>query len=82
MHAQGETINESGTMTGGGGKPRGGRMCLGNAAPRAVNTKAAASELAKDEQTLAAAQEVPFAALEMCSLPIGCLDEKSASACW
>jgi len=38
-------INESGTMTGGGGKPRGGRMCLGSAAPRPLDTREAAAAL-------------------------------------
>ena len=46
-------INESGTMSGGGGKPRGGRMCLGNAAPKtAVDAKQAAEELQAAEQVL------------------------------
>lgn len=50
--AQGEMINEAGTLTGGGGKPRGGRMCLGTAAPRALDSREAASELANAEQQL------------------------------
>lgn len=33
---QGELISESGTMTGGGGKPRRGKMCLGSGAPAAA----------------------------------------------
>ena len=49
---QGEMINEAGTLTGGGGKPRGGRMCLGNAAPRAIDSREAATELAAAEQQL------------------------------
>eukprot|EP00884_Botryococcus_braunii_P019465 jgi/Botrbrau1/6201/Bobra.0344s0041.1 len=49
---QGEMINESGTMTGGGGKPRGGRICLGNAPPKAVDTKTAQMELAQAETEL------------------------------
>jgi hypothetical protein len=42
-------------MSGGGGKPRGGRMKLGNAAPRAAaaDGKAAAKELAATEAQLA-----------------------------
>lgn len=49
---------ETGTMSGGGGKPRGGLMKLGNAAPRAaVDAKAAAKELAAAEGQLAAAEE-------------------------
>lgn len=55
---QGEIINESGTMTGGGAKPRGGRMCLGSSAPRVVDTKAAAAELAKEEQGMQAVLHV------------------------
>jgi structural maintenance of chromosome 4 len=50
-------INESGTMTGGGGKPRGGRMCIGSQAPRSVDSRAAAAELAAAEQELAVSQE-------------------------
>ncbi|WIA28149.1 hypothetical protein OEZ86_010718 [Tetradesmus obliquus] len=52
----GQLIAESGTMSGGGGKPRGGRMKLGNAAPRAAaaaDGKAAAKELAATEAQLA-----------------------------
>lgn len=45
-------------MTGGGGKPRGGRMALGGAAPRPVDTKAAAAQLAREELNLASTQEV------------------------
>lgn len=51
-------INETGTMTGGGGKPRGGRMCLGSAAPRALDTREAAAELATAERELSAGTEV------------------------
>lgn len=51
-------INETGTMTGGGGKPRGGRMCLGSAAPRALDTREAAAELASAERELSAGTEV------------------------
>ena len=52
LRMQGEMINEAGTLTGGGGKPRGGRMCLGTAAPRAIDSREAASELASAEQQL------------------------------
>ena len=45
-------INESGTMSGGGGKPRGGRMCLGTASPRSIDTQAADAELQVAEQEL------------------------------
>eukprot|EP00887_Chlorella_sp_A99_P001225 scaffold14.g1225.t1 len=50
---EGELIEQSGTMSGGGGKPRGGRMCLGSAAPRpAPDARAAAAELAAAEAEL------------------------------
>ncbi|GAB4818756.1 hypothetical protein N2152v2_005802 [Parachlorella kessleri] len=49
---KGEMINESGTMSGGGGKPRGGRMCVGQAAPKNVDARAAAAELQAAEQDL------------------------------
>lgn len=45
-------INESGTMSGGGGKPRGGRMCLGKAALCSLDTQTAAAELQAAEQEL------------------------------
>ena len=52
---QGELINESGTMTGGGGRPRSGRMCLGSAAPRRQgDDRESAAELAAAEKDLAA----------------------------
>jgi structural maintenance of chromosome 4 len=51
-------INESGTMTGGGGKPRGGRMCIGSQAPKSVDARAAAQELQAAEQELSGSQEV------------------------
>ncbi|BDA46592.1 Structural maintenance of chromosomes protein 4 [Coccomyxa sp. Obi] len=47
---QGEIINDSGTMTGGGGKACGGRMCLGSGAPKPLDTAAAAAELAAAEK--------------------------------
>lgn len=47
---QGEIINDSGTMTGGGGRPRGGRLRLGSGAPKPLDTAASASELAAAEQ--------------------------------
>jgi len=50
---KGEVINESGTMTGGGGAPRGGRMTLGNRAPVQVNEKHAQADLRQDEEQLA-----------------------------
>ncbi|KAK9829009.1 hypothetical protein WJX72_003379 [[Myrmecia] bisecta] len=59
---KGEMINESGTMSGGGGKPRGGRMCLGTAAPRTLDTKAAAAELATAEKEMNASAEALKAA--------------------
>ena len=60
-------INESGTMSGGGGKPRGGRMCLGNAAPRTLDTQAATAELAQAEQELGASQQVVHRMLAACT---------------
>ena len=45
-------INESGTMSGGGGKPRGGRMCLGKAALCSMDTQTAAAELQTAQQEL------------------------------
>lgn len=54
---QGQLISESGTMSGGGGKPRGGKMALGNAAPREVDARAAQAELAKGEQACGRASE-------------------------
>lgn len=51
-------INESGTMTGGGGKARGGRICLGNAPPRPVDTKMAEAELAQAEAELQSSLQV------------------------
>ena len=56
--SQGEMINETGTMTGGGGKPRGGKICLGSAAPRALDMREAAAELAVAEGELAASTQV------------------------
>ncbi|PSC72157.1 structural maintenance of chromosomes 4 [Micractinium conductrix] len=64
---KGEMINESGTMTGGGGKPRGGRMLLGSAAPRAVDGRAAAAELQTAEAELNASQEALRAARDALS---------------
>ena len=59
--AQGEMINDSGTMTGGGGKPRGGRLRLGSGAPKPVNQRAAAAELdAAQTQEHASVQVPPF----------------------
>ena len=56
-------INESGTMSGGGGKPRGGRMCLGKAALASIDTQTAAAELQAAEQELEAGAEVLILAL-------------------
>lgn len=58
QRAQGEIINETGTMTGGGGRPRGGRMCLGNGAPKVVDVKEAAAELARAEKQAQANEKV------------------------
>lgn len=51
-------INDSGTMTGGGGRPRGGRMCLGTAAPRSLDAREAAAELAEVDAGMAASAQV------------------------
>ena len=56
---QGEIINDSGTMTGGGGKARGGRMRLGSGAPKPLDTAAAAAELAAAEKKEGASLKVP-----------------------
>ena len=62
---QGEMINDSGTMTGGGGKPRGGRMRLGSGAPKSVDQRAAKAELeAAEKQEHASTQ-----ALRLSTLP-------------
>ena len=51
-------INDSGTMTGGGGKPRGGRLRLGSGAPKPVDQRAAAAELDTAEKQEQASAEV------------------------
>lgn len=65
---QGEMINESGTMSGGGGKPRGGRMCLGTAAPKSLDTRAAAAELQAAEQELSISTEVCLTRVDLRSV--------------
>lgn len=65
-------INETGTMTGGGGRPRGGRICLGSAAPRAADTREAAAELAAAEQELSAGTQVPPHAWYLWTLTAAC----------
>lgn len=56
---QGEMVNDSGTMTGGGGKPRGGRMRLGSAAPKqASDARSQAADLAAAEKQEAANLQV------------------------
>ena len=57
-YLQGEMINESGTMSGGGGKPRGGRMCLGKEARRVIDTSTAQAELQAAEQQLTDSSQV------------------------
>ena len=49
---KGEMINESGTMSGGGAKPRGGRLRLGNAAPNVVSANDAVKDLKEAEKEL------------------------------
>ncbi len=56
--AQGQLIAESGTISGGGGRPSRGRMALGSSAPKAnVDVKAAQAELKQAEQQLEAATQ-------------------------
>ncbi len=56
---QGQLIAESGTMSGGGGRPSRGRIQLGSSAPRGnVDAKAAAAELKQAEQQMEAANQV------------------------
>ena len=59
---QGEMINDSGTMTGGGGKPRGGRLRLGSGAPKPGDQRAAAAELDTAEKQEHASAEVALLA--------------------
>jgi len=50
---KGEMINENGTMSGGGAKPRGGRMCLGSkavASGKSEHSKAAEEAASAEEQ--------------------------------
>ena len=51
-------MNESGTMSGGGQKPKGGKLCLGSARPRAVDAATAAAELAQATKEMTASQQV------------------------
>ena len=61
---QGQLISESGTMSGGGGRPSRGRMALGTAAPKGpsgggpADAKAAQAELRQAEQQLEEATQV------------------------
>lgn len=52
---KGEMINENGTMSGGGSQPRGGRLRLGNAAPKVADASEAAAELRDAEKELESA---------------------------
>lgn len=65
---------ETGTMSGGGGRPRGGLMKLGNAAPRvaAADAQAAAKELAAAEKVLQQAEEELRQARSSRCGPAGC----------
>ena len=56
-------INETGTMTGGGGKPKGGRMLVGNAAPRSLCPKEANDELIVCEEEFTASRQVSLTKL-------------------
>lgn len=51
-------INETGTMTGGGGKPKGGRMCIGNAAPKARSQTETSEELVTFEEEFQTSKQV------------------------
>ena len=61
---QGQLISESGTMSGGGGRPSRGRMALGSVAPKGpsgggpADAKAAQAELRQAEQQLEEATQV------------------------
>ena len=56
---QGQLISESGTMSGGGGRPSRGRMALGSAAPRGnADAEAAQKELKQAEKQLEALTQV------------------------
>ncbi|KAL6780915.1 SMC4 [Auxenochlorella protothecoides x Auxenochlorella symbiontica] len=66
----GEVINEAGTLSGGGGRPKGGRIALGTAAPRAgaaPGGQDAAAELAGAEKELGEAEGVSSRAAEALS---------------
>ncbi|RMZ56099.1 hypothetical protein APUTEX25_004523 [Auxenochlorella protothecoides] len=66
----GEVINEAGTLSGGGGRPKGGRIALGTAAPRAGAASSgqdAAAELAGAEKELGEAEGVSSRAAEALS---------------
>lgn len=64
-------INDSGTMTGGGGKPRGGRMRLGSGAPKPVDKRAAAAELEAAEKQEHASAQVRLPVLNCPAVPTG-----------
>ena len=66
-------INESGTMSGGGGKPRGGRMCLGKAALCSLDTQAVAAELQAAEQELDSGTQVHQCLMGLKHLCCSCL---------
>ena len=72
-------INESGTMSGGGGRPRGGRMCLGSQAPRAVDASTAAAELEQATQDLALRQQVRHSPIQVAPLHSGRDEQKAAN---
>eukprot|EP00803_Ostreobium_quekettii_P005317 evm.model.scf_340.8 EVM.evm.TU.scf_340.8 scf_340:54597-68221(-) len=54
---KGELINESGTITGGGGRPRRGRMTLGNAPPRVLDRRAREQEIKQLDSQVKEARE-------------------------
>jgi len=76
---EGQLIESSGTMSGGGGRPRGGRMATGASAP----ALSAASEAADAEGALKAAQaewEADKAAAERCASQLAAASAAAAAA--
>jgi hypothetical protein len=64
---QGQLISESGTMSGGGGRPSRGRMALGSAAPRGnADAEAVQKELKQAEKLLEALTQVSCFLLMHC----------------
>lgn len=51
MTVKGEMINENGTMSGGGAKPRGGRMCIGEKVSSSASDPSLAAKEAETAET-------------------------------